>query len=116
NIQSWFYCKIKNPDNLHSSLPLDTYDNKMQRGSIRKQRFYDKLHRGAVGVLLALTGYGAYLVGHRFYRFFTVTQPEQKKLKEEAVANEQQRALETPISQRDLELLQQQKEAETLKT
>lgn len=38
----------------------------------------NKMHRGFVWSCLGLTAFGGYLLGLRFYRYFTVIRPETK--------------------------------------
>lgn len=48
----------------------------------------DKLHKGFVITCIGVTGYGCYLLGWRFYRYFTVIKPERQIL-----ASEEQKQL-----------------------
>lgn len=43
-----------------------------------QSRLMDRFHRGFVYTCLGLTAYGGYLLSYRFYRFFTVIQPEKR--------------------------------------
>ncbi|EAT39695.1 AAEL008553-PA [Aedes aegypti] len=40
-----------------------------------KNLLMDKLHRGVVYTCIGLTLYGSYMLGQRFYRYFTVIKP-----------------------------------------
>lgn len=49
----------------------------------RASAILDKLHKGFVCTCVGVTLYGTYMLGWRFYRYFTVIRPEnqQKELK-----------------------------------
>lgn len=54
----------------------------MLRKKVRSSFVLDKLHKGFVCACVGVTIYGTYLLGWRFYRYFTVVKPdkEQKEL------------------------------------
>lgn len=45
----------------------------------RASAVLDTLHKGFVCTCVGVTLYGTYLLGWRFYRYFTVIKPEQQK-------------------------------------
>uniref|UniRef100_A0A1B0DK92 Uncharacterized protein n=1 Tax=Phlebotomus papatasi TaxID=29031 RepID=A0A1B0DK92_PHLPP len=45
----------------------------------RREKLYDKLHRGVVWTCMGLTVYGTYLLGVRVYRYFTVIKPARQQ-------------------------------------
>ncbi|KRK06139.1 uncharacterized protein Dyak_GE16245, isoform B [Drosophila yakuba] len=51
----------------------------MQKKPINTNSLLDKLHRGAVYACIGVTLYGTYILGMRYYHYYTVIRPEKQQ-------------------------------------
>lgn len=51
----------------------------MQKKPLNANKLLDKLHRGAVYACIGVTLYGTYVLGARFYHYYTVIRPEKQQ-------------------------------------
>ncbi|EDW86237.1 uncharacterized protein Dwil_GK16051 [Drosophila willistoni] len=51
----------------------------MQKKPLNANTLLDKLHRGAVYACIGVTLYGTYILGMRYYHYYTVIRPEKQQ-------------------------------------
>ncbi|KAK7092248.1 hypothetical protein V1264_008030 [Littorina saxatilis] len=77
---------------------------------LSRTQLFDRIHKAGVISMLALTGFGAYLLTVRTYRYFNDVRPMQAERKrlmaEEMIAQEQ--------IEKEAELMRRQQDAEKL--
>ncbi|EDW00374.1 uncharacterized protein LOC6564609 [Drosophila grimshawi] len=56
----------------------------MQKKPLNANTLLDKMHRGVVYACIGVTLYGTYLIGMRYYHYFTVIRPEKKVMDQQA--------------------------------